>query len=145
MDVAVLNSSGLEDLDNAILDCLRQARFKVQARRGETEYRVFSVAWKAQPLPTACDPTMTPAATVTIKLLREKAPDYDELPDMAESTVCACLKAGEKNPSTPPVILSSTGNRRLDQGAESVMVSFSAKRWSDGIPGCAAYKVRFVK
>ena len=145
VNVAVLNSSGLQDLDNATIDCIRRAHFKPEARRGETDYKVLSLAWKARSLPTACDPTMTPAATVTIKLLQKRAPDYDELPDMAESMVCACLKASEKIPSAPPVILSSSGNVRLDQGAESVMNRFSAKRWSDGIPGCAAYKVRFVK
>src|SRR5205807_6956683 len=120
-NVAVLNSSGLQDLDNATIDCIRQARFKPQARNGKSDYRVFSMAWKARPLPTACDPTMTPAATVTIKLLQKVAPDYDELPDMAESAVCACLKEGETIPSTPPVILRSSGNVRLDQAAESVM------------------------
>src|SRR5438132_558655 len=145
VDVAVLNSTGLQDLDNATVDCIRRARFKPEARHGETDYKVFSLAWKARPLPTACVQTMTPDATVTVKLLQKESPDYDKLPDIAESTVCACLKAGEKIPSAPSVILSSSGIVRLDQGAESVMNRSSAKRWSDGVPGCAAYKVRFVK
>lgn len=144
VSVAVLNSSGFDALDNATADCIRQARFKPQRRKGETDYRVFSIGWKALPLPVACDPTMTPAATVTVKLLQSLAPDYDELPSKAESTVCACLNAGERSPEAP-VVLSSSGNARLDERAEAVMDQFSAKRWSDGISGCAAYKVRFVK
>jgi hypothetical protein len=87
---------------------------------------------------------MTPAATVTIKLLPND-PDYNGLPSKAESTVCACLKEGEKRPSGPAVILSSARDARLDKAAESVMYGFSAKRWSDGITGCAAYKVRYTK
>src|SRR5205807_655743 len=42
-NVAVLNSSGLQDLDNATIDCIRQARFKPQARNGKSDYRVFSM------------------------------------------------------------------------------------------------------
>jgi TonB family protein len=144
VSVAVLSSSGFPDLDKAIKHCIRQARFKPESTGGKTEYRMVSMAWKAQPLPTSCDPAMTPAATVTINLLRDKTQDYDALPDLAESTVCGCLNKDEKNPSAPAV-LSSSGNAREDEFAKKVMERFSAERWSQGIPGCAAVKVRFVK
>jgi TonB family protein len=144
MNLAVLNSSGQQNLDNATMKCIRQARFKSDAKPGKPVYTVFKMAWKALPMPTSCEPTMTPAATVTVKLLPDD-PEYDALASTAAATVCACLKEGEQKPSAPAVILSSSGNARLDKGAESTMYAVSAKRWSDGIPGCAAYKVRFIK
>jgi hypothetical protein len=96
-------------------------------------------------MPTSCEPTITPVATITIKFLSDQAPDYDALPATEEAIVCACLKEGEKKPSVPAIILTSSGNARLDEDAESVMNRFSAKRWDEGIAGCAAYKVRIRK
>lgn len=70
------------------MECIRQAHFKADAKGGKPVYAVFKMAWKALPMPTSCEPTMTPAATVTVKLLPDD-PDFDAFSSRAESIVCA--------------------------------------------------------
>jgi TonB family protein len=143
VNVAVLESSGRPELDDATLDCVRRGRFKMQGKPGETHYMVFSEAWANLPPPTVCEPGMKPVAVITVALSPDQTIDYDKMPAAADSLVCACFREGEQELSQP-VLLSSSGNARLDYGASGIL-KMAARRKTPADTGCQAYRVHFKK
>jgi hypothetical protein len=142
VNVAVLESSGLPDLDHATIECIRHGRFKVNARQSETVYWVFSEFWSPKPAPTVCDDSIKPVGTVVVKLSPTE-PDYGQYPATGDSVVCMCRPEGQQEPSAP-IIVSSSGNARLDNGA-ILFLKKSAQTHKANVVGCTGYRFHFEK
>lgn len=141
LDIAILNSFGNRELDEAVLACVRQARFALQAPKRKTVYGVFTINWKPAPPPKMCSPTV-PTATVELAPV-SSTPPQEERHAIGETVVCGCLNEGDKEPSEP-VVLSPSGNADLDDAAVRLMTATAAKQWTQPF-GCTAWKVVFKR
>jgi TonB family protein len=138
--VTVTNSSGSQGLDAAAVACAKKARFQAAMGEGKPVDGQFSlsVKWDLSPSADACTPSMTVAWGVTVSVGPSPTAPPSPIPVNAKSVVCACMNG--KNASEP-VILSSSGVRRLDEGAIKLMKK-STERWNN-TAGCIAGAFHF--
>jgi TonB family protein len=138
--VTVTNSSGSRALDAAAVACAKKAHFQAATGEGKPVDGQFSlsVKWELLPSADACSPSMTIAWGVTVSVEPSPTAPPSPIPVNAESVVCACMNG--KNASEP-VILSSSGVQRLDEGAIKLMKK-STERWNN-TDGCIAGAFHF--
>jgi len=139
--VTVTNSSGSQGLDASAVACAKKAHFQPAVREGKPvdgQYSL-SVRWELSPLEDACSPSMTIAWRVTVSVGRSPTAPPSPLPVNAESVVCVCMH--DKNVSEP-VVVSSSGVQRLDEGAIKLMKK-SEGRWN-APDGCSAGAFHFT-
>lgn len=133
--IAVKQSSGSEDLDNAALECMKKAQFQPATREGHAMAfaAVAPWRWKLPTVSRTCD-----AAVSTSSLASEKT-DAAVWPKPAY--VCFCFgDAGEAQGK--PTVVRSTGYRDADKMAVDVAELKSAA-YKDHLPGCHVFGVKF--
>jgi hypothetical protein len=134
--VIVTNSSGSRGLDDAAVACVKKAHFQAAMDKGKPVdgQLPLSLKWELLPSADACSPSMAIAWGVTVSVRPSPtAPPPSPIPENAKSVVCACMNG--KNASEP-VILSSSGVQRLDEGAIKLMKK-TTERWNNTV-GCTA-------
>jgi TonB family protein len=138
-DAAVVESSGIKELDDWMLGCFRDARFKPPAR-GAGNYRLVRTELARRPYepPVQCAVGMHTDVTIGFRPLESLS--AEDMPTGAEATVCGCLTDLTQGP-TSPVILDTSGFPQVDQGAVALMKQTAAERWTTTF-GCTAWKVR---
>jgi TonB family protein len=140
IDVAVVESSGIEELDRRVRACFRDARFTPAAKGTAGYYRLVRMELARKPYepPARCAVGMHTDVTIGLRPLESIT--AVEMPAGSEAIVCGCLIDVAQGP-TPPVILGTSGFPRVDQGAIELMTQAALERWT--IPfGCTAWKVR---
>jgi TonB family protein len=133
--VVVTNSSGSRGLDDATVACVKKAHFQAATDKGKPVDGQFSLSkkWELLPSADACSPSMAIAWGVTVSVRPSPTAPPSHIPVNAKSVVCACMNG--KNASEP-VVLSSSGVQRLDEGAIKLMKK-TTERWNNTV-GCAA-------
>jgi hypothetical protein len=143
VDVAIVESSGIKQLDAWVAGCLRSARFKPPPKPAATDYRLVRLDLTRKPheVPTQCVPGMH--TDVALMLRPPPGTPPEQMPEDSEAIVCGCLSEDAVGP-TPPVILSSSNVARVDAAAVGLMKQTAAERWRTPF-GCTAWKVRIER
>jgi len=134
-NIAVKQSSGSEDLDNAALECMKKAQFQPATRDGHATMSksVAPWRWTLPSVSRTCD-----AAVSASSLGSEKA-NAAVWPKPAY--VCFCFgDSGE--PQGKPTVVRSTGYRDADKMAVDVAELKSAA-YQGRLPGCHVFGVKF--
>lgn len=142
-DIAVVEPSGIKELDDWVRGCFRGTRFKPPDKGNAASYRLVRLDLSRKPYeaPAQCAAGMRANETITVRPSAQVS--EEEMPTGSEAIVCGCLTDVAQGP-TPPVILSSSNSGRVDAGAMELMKKTAAERWR--VPfGCTAWKVQIVR
>lgn len=134
-DIAVKQSSGSEELDNAALECMKKAQFQPATHDGHatTSKSVAPWRWTLPAISRTCD-----AAVSASSLASEKA-DSSVWPKPAY--VCFCF-GDDGEAQGKPTVVRSTGYRDADKMAVEVAELKSAA-YQGRSPGCHVFGVKF--
>lgn len=142
-DIAVVEPSGIKELDDWVSGCFRGTRFKPPAKGNAASYHLVRLDLSRKPYerPAQCVAGMHADETIIVRPAAQVS--EEEMPSGSEAIVCGCLTDLAQGP-TPPVILSTSNVAGVDAGAVGLMHKTAAERWTTPF-GCTAWKVRIER
>ncbi len=139
-NITVTHSSGMAVLDQAAMACLRRAHFQSALREGHPVAGQFKmmVKWDILPSTQTCDPSMPIGWAVQVTVTPSQTDPNPLQPATAKSVVCTCMNGTERS---EPLILSSSGIQRWDEGAIKLMKKTPI---GNSRAGCTAGEFHFI-